>query len=149
MVYLYDRRVLYVPSEAELPDHVVRSVLKIRRELTDIAKQFNAGSELELKLRAMRAACVHFLNRVQKDKEIIEFGSSRGHWANWEFNDALGQWRAFMAVYIGMIASMYKIDPPSFLLSLLPAIPEQPEEKSDSRTGAAQAEDRVRKRFTR
>jgi hypothetical protein len=128
MVFLYDRRVLYVPSEAECPAHVVQSVQDIRREITDMAKQFSAGNELELKLRAMRAACIHFMNRVQKRTEILDFATSHGHWANWEFMDALGQWRAFMAVYIGMIASAYDVEPPAFLRILLPDVPDKPAE---------------------
>jgi len=134
MIYLYDRRVLHALCSAEVPEHVVRSVLEIRKELTDIAKQFSPGDEIELKLRAMRAACVDFINRVQSREEIIVSGSTPGHWASWEFIDALGQWRAFMAVYVGMIASMYEIEPPPFLLSLLPAIsePEEAENRPSS-----------------
>ena len=33
--FLEDRRVLYNPSDMEMPDHCVQSVLEIRRFLTD------------------------------------------------------------------------------------------------------------------
>ena len=134
VVFLYDRRVLYVPHEAELPEHVVSSVLEIRRELTDIAKLFTAGGKLELKLRAMRAACSHFLDRVQRDADILKSGHSPGHWASWEFMDALGQWRAFMAVYVGMVCVAYRIEPPSFLTKLLPELPDRSSVSSAKRS---------------
>ena len=121
VVFLYDRRVLHAPHEVEMPEHVVASVLGIRQELADISKQLRAGGRLELKLRAMRAACAHFLDRVQRREDTIRFGRSHGHYASWEFMDALGQWRAFMAVYLGMVCAGYRLEPPPFLSGLLPS----------------------------
>ena len=120
IVFLYDKRVLFEPAHAEIADHAVVSVLKIREELSAVAKKLPAGSELELKIRAMRSACVHFLNRVQRRPETLRFAGDHGHWASWEFLDALGQWRAFMAIYIGMICSRFAIEPPAFLALILP-----------------------------
>ena len=54
---LEDRRVLYNPSEMEVPHHCVTSVLEIRRLLTGELGALDEKSELAGSLRAMRAAC--------------------------------------------------------------------------------------------
>src|SRR5258707_14711 len=59
--FLEDRRVLFVPSEVEIPSHCVDSVLKIRQFLTVEIGKLDAEKELTQSLRAMRAACRKFL----------------------------------------------------------------------------------------
>lgn len=61
LTFLEDRRVLYVPSEVEVPAHCVASVLKIRSFLTVEIGRASLGDPLEESLRAMRASCRRFL----------------------------------------------------------------------------------------
>lgn len=46
LAYLEDRRVLYVPSETEVPHHCVESVLRIREFLTSEVGKLNTEQEL-------------------------------------------------------------------------------------------------------
>jgi Family of unknown function (DUF6650) len=55
LAFLEDRRVLYVPSEMELPHHCVESVLRIREFLTTEFGKLN--SEQELAQSLPRNAC--------------------------------------------------------------------------------------------
>ena len=61
IAFLEDRRVLYVPSEMELPHHCVESVLRIREFLTAELGTLDSENEVAKSLRAMRAACRKFL----------------------------------------------------------------------------------------
>lgn len=81
MTFMEDRRVLYAPSEMEVPEHCVRSVLEIRSHLTTEFDSPNDTSELAVTLRALRAACREFLDTDHQDEDrIIRFGFSQGHW---------------------------------------------------------------------
>lgn len=62
--FLEDRRVLFSPYEAELPDHCVASALEMRRFFTGALEAANEGGELAAHLRAMRAACRKFVDTV-------------------------------------------------------------------------------------
>jgi hypothetical protein len=57
ITFLEDRRVLYSPSQLEMPEHCVESIIQIRRFLTDELGKLQDTSELSNGLRAMRAAC--------------------------------------------------------------------------------------------
>jgi DNA-binding FadR family transcriptional regulator len=67
IAFLEDRRVLYSPGEMEMPQHGVHSVLEIRRFLSSELGKLDAKSEFAASLRAMRAACRKFLERVGTD----------------------------------------------------------------------------------
>ena len=90
IVQLEDRRVLYNPSEMEVPDHCVLSVIDIRRMLSQELATLDENSPLAMFLRAMRAACQKFLDSVQADDRIVRYGAQPGHFASWEFNGAVG-----------------------------------------------------------
>jgi len=100
LTFLEDRRVLYTPSEMELPHHCVESVLRIRDFLTAELGEMQTDQELAKSLRAMRSACRKFLNTVQaNDCHIIQFGAERGHYASWVFNGAVGELRGVFGVH--------------------------------------------------
>src|SRR5438874_2078653 len=63
VVFLEDRRVLYAPLPAEVPEHVVASIITIRHELTRILEQKSDDSPLAPTLRALRTECGNFLTR--------------------------------------------------------------------------------------
>lgn len=126
IAFLEDRRVLYVPSEMEVPAHCVRSVLKIRSFLTDEIAGLNANSDLVKSLRAMRAACRKFLNSVGPENgEIAKFGAWYGHRASWEFNGALGELRGIIGVHVARIATQYGINVEGDLERILPGPDEE------------------------
>ena len=120
--YLEDRRVLYSPSEMEVPHHCVQSVLQIRHFLTSKIGVLPKDAELTRSLRAMRAACRKFMDITgSRDGDIIEFGSHKGHWASWEFNGAIGELRGVFGVYLAKIAVSYGIDIEEQLATIIPA----------------------------
>jgi hypothetical protein len=121
VTFLEDRRVLYNPSEMEVPHHCVQSVLQIRQFLTPLISKLPEDNDLAKSLKAMRAACRKFLNKVDgRDGDIIRFGSSSGHWASWEFNGAVGELRGVFGVHLAKIAVTYGIDVEDDLAKILP-----------------------------
>ena len=102
IAFLEDRRVLYYPCQMEVPDHCVRSVIDI---LTDELGKLEGGSELAGSLRAMRAACRKFLERVGTDgREGIRYASGGGV-QSWTFGSALGELRGTFGVHVAKIAA--------------------------------------------
>jgi hypothetical protein len=125
IAFLEDRRVLFVPSEMEVPDHCVESVLRIREFLTAELGKLDAEKELALSLRAMRAACRKFLAAVDADdRRAIKFGAHQGHYANWIFNGAVGELRGVFGIHIARLAASHGLDVEDDLASILPASPE-------------------------
>lgn len=122
IIFLEDRRVLYAPSEMELPAHCVQSVLEIRQFLTQELGSLQAETDLAATLRAMRAACRKFLDKVQdRGGDIVRFGHRPGHWASWEFNGAVGELRGVFGVHLAKLAAQHGLDVEDDLASILPA----------------------------
>ncbi|WP_281184082.1 DUF6650 family protein [Trichlorobacter lovleyi] len=127
LAFLEDRRVLYVPSEMELPHHCVESILQIRQFLTTEIGKLEADRELTLSLRAMRAACRKFLTTVEADRgKIIKFGAHQDHYASWVFNGAVGELRGVFGIHVARLAATHGLDVENDLASILPASPEEP-----------------------
>ncbi|MCB1494507.1 MAG: hypothetical protein KDJ86_01870 [Bauldia sp.] len=120
VTFLEDRRVLYVPSEMEIPHHCVDSVLEIRRFLTGELSQIGEQSEISETIRAMRAACRKFLNTVGERSETVAYGAERGHWASWVFNGALGEMRGVFGVHVAKLAASYGLDVEDGLAAIIP-----------------------------
>jgi len=121
ITFLEDRRVLYSPSELEMPAHCVESVLQIRGFLIAEIEKLDEKADLTASLRAMRAACRKFLNTVQADEgRIIHFGADTGHYANWTFNSALGEMRGVFGIHIARLAAAYGVDVENDLAAILP-----------------------------
>ena len=120
IAFLEDRRVLFVPSEMEVPDHCVRSVLEIRRFLTREIQALGVGTDLTESLRAMHVACRKVMNTVGARPEIIVFGAFRAHWASWVFNGALGELRGVFGIHIAKLAAAYGLDVEGDLATILP-----------------------------
>lgn len=118
---LEDRRVLYKPSEMEVPDHCVSSVVEIRRMLSKELGALDDKSALAKSMRAMRASCRKFLDSVQADERIVRFGAHAGHFASWQFNGAVGELRGVFGVHIAQIAAQYGLDVEDDLAFILPA----------------------------
>jgi hypothetical protein len=116
--FLEDRRVLYIPSEAESPQHCVSSVLEIRQVLTNQLPNFRDEDTIG-SLRAMRAACRKFLTPAE-EQELLFHAHQSGHWANWQFVSALGELRGVFGVHVAKLAAKYKIDIEDHLAVILP-----------------------------
>jgi hypothetical protein len=121
VAFLEDRRVLYAPDELEVPSHCVHSVMEIRRVLTAELGKLDNGSEFAASLRAMRAACRKFLERVGVDgRETVLYANHHGHWASWTFYSALGEMRGTFGVHLARIAAQFKLDVEDKLATILP-----------------------------
>ena len=122
IAYLEDRRVLYAPEEMEVASHCVQSVLEIRHFLSGELGKLDAKSEFAASLRAMRAACRKFLDRVGVDgREVTLYANHHGHWASWTFYSALGEMRGTFGVHLAKIAAEFKLDIEDRLAEILPA----------------------------
>ena len=126
IAFLEDRRVLYLPSEAEIPAHCIHSVLEIRKFLTEQLGGLDSSSDLAANLKAMRAACRKFLNTVGDESgDIVKHGFRQGHWANWVFLGALGEMRGVFGIHLAKIAVQHKLDIEDDLASILPFADEE------------------------
>ena len=122
VTFLEDRRVLYSPSELEVPSECVDSVLKIRRFLTSEIGKLDSKSELASSLRAMRAASRKFLESIGgEDSNIIRYALQHGHYASWTFYSALGEMRGVFGIHLARIATGFRLDVEDDLASILPA----------------------------
>src|SRR4030042_229704 len=65
MTFLEDRRALYNPYDIEMPEYVSRSILEIRKEITDMLQRIGENPDISPHLRAMRAACRKYLDEVR------------------------------------------------------------------------------------
>jgi|TARA_B100002003_G_scaffold228901_1_gene237659 hypothetical protein len=125
VAFLEDRRVLFEPSEMEIPSHCIQSILDIRRYLTTELQSLDSDTEIANSLRALRAACRKFMKTVGARSEIIDFGASHGHWASWKFMGALGELRGVFGVHIARLAASYGLDVEDDLAKILPADPNE------------------------
>ncbi len=113
---------LYVPDQLEVPSHCVHSIIEIRQHLTTEPGKLDNGSEFAASLRAMRAACRKFLERVgENGRDATLCANQRGHWASWTFYSALGEMRGTFGVHLARIAAHFKLDIEDGLASILPA----------------------------
>lgn len=136
ITFLEDRRVLFVPSSMEVPEHCVTSVLDIRRFLTSELQLPVESDALTLGLRAMRAACRKFLDVVGADDEIVRFGAYPGHRASWVFNGALGELRGVFGVHLAQLAVQYGLGVEDDLATILPGEDEDGDEPRSVRVHA-------------
>ncbi len=128
VVFLEDRRVLYSPYEAEVPDYVLRSVFEIRSFLTEILRRGQMADELRDPLRAMRVACRSFIEQAGVDDEPQLILPSPqdilgGGTISWIFNQQLGKFRGVFGIHLALIAVRYDIEVPDELATILPLEP--------------------------
>lgn len=117
ILFLEDRRVLYVPYLVEEPDRVIQSILSIREFLTQTLVQGQMGRELENNLRGMRAACRKFLDDHPHNQRHL-------HYRDVELNQSLGEFRGVIGQYIAMLSVSYGIDIDKPLDTVLPVVDE-------------------------
>ena len=115
LLYLEDRRVLYMHDALEEPEHCVESVLEIRRFLTDRLTAGGIADELVADLRALRAAGRKFLDSQPVHHRHAGWGMS-DPW----FSQALGVMRGVFGVHVARIAARYGLEVPDPLAVILP-----------------------------
>lgn len=119
--FLADRRVLYNPSELEMPEHCVTSVIEIRHFLTDELGELDAKSDLAATLRAMRAACRKFLDTTQGRDDMPGWrGGAPWGYAAWVIETALGEMRGVLGVHIAQLSARYGLDVEEELAQIIP-----------------------------
>ena len=128
IVFLEDRRVLYEPSQVEIPRWCVESAIEIRHQMTDLLVRGGVADELEGHLRAIRAACRQFVSTMgDPDDEralLIATDERAGQVVglhDYQLNQALGELRATVGLHVAQIAVKYGIDIESPLETILPA----------------------------
>jgi hypothetical protein len=122
IAFLKDRRVLYAPEEMEVAAHCVDSVLEIRRCLSGELGKLDGKSEFAASLRAMRAACRKFLDRVGIDgREVVLYANHHGHW---QAGPSIALWarcEEHSASIWRRLRPEFKLDIEDQLASILPA----------------------------
>lgn len=130
ITFLEDRRALYNPFEVEVADHVVMSIVDIRRFLTDVISQGEIVDELEHSLRFLRAACREFLDSIGIQGEEIwvppvnRLRNASGM-DDFQFNQALGKLRGLFGLQVGAIAAKFDLDVEDGLATILPPPPDE------------------------
>lgn len=131
--FLEDRRVLYASADVENSEHCVASVLQIREQLTNTLSAGGFDKPLEDSLRAMRASCRTFLQRIRLDPQASQFEIvSRYHEGrftstglqDWVLNQAIGELRGVFGIHIALLVSRYGLDVEADLAQILPADPD-------------------------
>ncbi len=102
--------------------HRVHSVIEIRHRFSDeLGKLDGKNSELAASLRAMRAACRKFLERVGTDRREGNHHANGWGFHSWIFGSALGELQGTFGIHVAKIAAAFKLDVEDRLASILPA----------------------------
>ncbi len=124
LAFLEDRRVLYAPEQMETMDQCVRSVLEIRRFLTEVIAELAPDSKLASAIRVIRAACRKFLDEC--DGPAVGRGMAPWRYGgDWVLGPALGELRGVTGVCVAAIADRYGLDVEPELTAILPAAPSE------------------------
>jgi hypothetical protein len=116
LVFLEDRRALYMPYDMEVGAYVMQSIIEIRQRLTSDLEQISHSSVLGESISAMRASCRKFLTETQGDPKKTR------HWRKEGFIwQALGELRAVCGIHIARIACAYDLEIEEQLIPILPA----------------------------
>jgi hypothetical protein len=118
IIFLENRRVLYDLYDMEDMGYCVQSIIEIRHFLTDQIIG-SSSDDLEKNLRAMRAACIKFLGRV--DIPPASRNPKHSFRVHLTLIDALAELRTTFGLYIGILAAKYGIDIEENLAKILPA----------------------------
>jgi hypothetical protein len=124
ITFLEDRRVLYDPTEVEVPHHCISSILQIRAFLSDLRQKLNPDSPLGQTIRAMQAACRAFLGRNADVDKLDAFQAGGWNLDRWVFDQSLGELRATFGICIAELAVQHHLNVEEPLARILPADPD-------------------------
>lgn len=119
---LEDKRALYVSAVCEQPDHVVKSIMEMRHELTAGLKRVGDKSPARDAFGVMRAACREFLTHPAIHDEGGGMLHHRGLYQQEEFLLGLGKLRSIFGQQLALLGYLYGIDIVAQLASTLPPI---------------------------
>jgi len=108
----------------ETTDECVRSILEMRRFLTEVIGGLAPDSKLGDGLRVIRAACRKFLDECESP--ALDHG--RAPWrygGDWALGPALGELRGVTGVCVAAIADRYRLDIEPELAAILPTAPSE------------------------
>jgi Family of unknown function (DUF6650) len=109
IIFLENRRVLYNACHLEDYTHCMLSANEMRNFLTDrITKA--PSDDLERHLRAMRSACIKFVQLLVQHPHTNQF-----------LGQGLGELRATLGLHIGILAAQYGIDIEDDLATIIPS----------------------------
>jgi hypothetical protein len=121
VIFLEDRRVLYNPTEMELPYRCMSSINEIRHFFTETLAELNQKSELAKNLKTMRAACRKFLDTTQSLDNGRVLSLSHTSYNGWIFLSALGELRGTFGMCLSQIVLAYGLNVEEDLATILPA----------------------------
>ncbi|OGM74554.1 hypothetical protein A2382_01485 [Candidatus Woesebacteria bacterium RIFOXYB1_FULL_38_16] len=116
--FLEDKRVLYNPTELEIPHHCIDSVIEIRDFLTEKADNLDKKSELLANIKTMRSACRKFLDSNPTLHRGLGF--SHNSYDSQVFYSALGEMRGTFGICLSQIVISFGVDIEKDLAAILP-----------------------------
>lgn len=119
ILFLEDRRALYVPTQVEIEADVRWSAQSIREHATKALAQLAEGSKVAGPIRLIRAACRRYLEHSQQYPNIAALDAAAGNAAPWLIS--LGELRAAVGYNIGTLAVALDLDIEEELASIIPA----------------------------
>lgn len=122
---LEDRRVLYNPTEVEVPWQCVDSVLRLREFLIADAGELHRDSQVAIAMRRMAGACRRFLDVATHGDGHRPLGPRPGwNLDSWTFNQALGELRGQIGVYLAELLASHHMPIEGPIATILPPPPE-------------------------
>lgn len=136
IVFLEDRRSLYVDYNLEVESEVVSSILKIREALTKGIERVEDGTPAAESFRRLQAECRQFLTRPSPDFcNIGDLGPRGRGGMDAGFFTELGILRRAFGTELARLAYLYDLDLSGDLETILP-----PEPQPDDATVAPRRE---------
>ena len=120
LLFLENRRILWVDRLEEEEAHCVASAIDIRNELTRELQQSTLSTGMTQSLKAIRAACREFVDAAGPDGR--NFLHAHGCEAN-PFALALGRLKALVGVQLALLIREFDLDVEPQLACVLPPAP--------------------------
>ncbi len=114
LTYLAEQGALWDPYDIAISPFVTQSIVDLRGQLRSDLDDLSNGSVLHEALRAMHAACRHFLEENQSPR------SGYGPPYEAQLHSTLGELRALFGIHIGRIACAYDLEVDPRLVGILP-----------------------------
>lgn len=92
-LYLKSKRILINPTEMEIPEQCVESVLEIRSELVETIKNINLTSKIWDEVNKMIIACNTYLDEINKLKLPHIIYKSDNRWEDINFDYIMKRFR--------------------------------------------------------
>jgi hypothetical protein len=121
IIFLEDRRVLYVDYRLEIESEVVHSAMEIRKELTAVLMRVKPDTPAANAFNIMRTECRRFLSGPRADfRNVGDRGPQGRPGMDAGFFEALGKLRAVFGQQLAELAALYELDLSADLETILP-----------------------------